>query len=148
MKQLSNKTQIADIVEQEALAGEMKANGIRSTGAGESRVKSPTSTVTVRPTDMGANLKDMQRAFWLNFELSRKPYFGFDQADESDEEVLQEEEEEGIELDPEFILAQKREAERQQEYDLFVQRVHQVFDPLSFISKETTKLPEEKKDRV
>ena len=112
MKQLSNKTAIAEIVEQEALAGEMKANGIR-TAPIEARVRSPTSTVTVRPSDMGANLKDMQRAFWLNFELSRKPYFGFDQADESDEEILREEEEEGIELDPEFILAQKREAERQ-----------------------------------
>ena len=33
---------------------------------------------------MGANLKDMQRAFWINYELSRKPYFGFDA--NSDEE--------------------------------------------------------------
>ena len=45
-------------------------------------------------------------------------------------------------------MAKKWDAKRQQENDLFVQRVHQVFDPLSFISKETTKLPEEKKDRV
>lgn len=55
----------------------MKANGIRPPIA-DPKVKSPTSSITVRPADNGANLKDMQRAFWLNFELSRKPYFGFD----------------------------------------------------------------------
>lgn len=105
MKLLSNKMKIAEIAEQQALEAEMKANGIRPP-AHDAKVMSPTSTVTVHPGDKGANLKDMQRAFWINFELSRKPYFGFDQADESDEEIIQEKEEEGIELDPEFILAQ------------------------------------------
>lgn len=28
-------------------------------------------------------MKDMQRAFWLNHELKRKNYLGFDQRDES-----------------------------------------------------------------
>jgi hypothetical protein len=119
MKLLSNKTKIAEIAEREALEADMKANGIRPSMM-DQKVKSPTSTVTVRPTDKGANLKDMQRAFWLNFELSRKPYFGFDQADESDEEILQEAEEEGIELDPEYIAAEKREGERVKEYDRFI----------------------------
>lgn len=40
------------------------------------------------------NLKDMQRAFWINHELKRKPYFGFDQREElpdSEDEQLEKE---------------------------------------------------------
>lgn len=74
---------------------------------------------------------------WINYELHQKAYFGFDQADDSEEEQIKKEEEDAtaIELDPEFLKAQKYEAERIKEYNEFLQKIHTVFDPLSFICK-------------
>lgn len=104
----------------------------------------------MKPIDKGANLKDMQRAMWINHELHKKAYFGFDQADDSEEEQIKDAEEDKavLELDPEFILAQKREAERIKEYEEFITKIHLVFDPISFICKETSNLSEDKKTRV
>ena len=59
----------------------------------------------MKPIDLGANLKDMQRALWINYELHKKPYQDFDQADDSEEEqIKQEEDKDEIELDPEYLL--------------------------------------------
>jgi len=88
----------------------------------------------------------MQRAFWINYELSRKPYFGFDQ-NSSDEE----EGEDGgkpQELDKDIIERLKWEAEKAKMDDKFIEKVHQVFDPLSDIAKFTTRLPKDKIGRV
>jgi hypothetical protein len=75
----------------------------------------------VRPLDLGANLKDLQRAMWINYELHKKPYFGFDQADDSEEEQVKEEiKDDQIELDPEFLKAKKNEQERIKEYEAFL----------------------------
>jgi hypothetical protein len=44
---------------------------------------------------------------WINHELHQKAYWGFDQADDSEEEQIKEAEEDltAIELDPEFLRA-------------------------------------------
>jgi hypothetical protein len=64
----------------------------------------------------------MQRALWINHELHQKAYFGFDQADDSEEEQIKEKEEndQDLVLDPEFIRAQKTEAERVKEYEFLL----------------------------
>ena len=67
-------------------------------------------------------LKDLQRAAWINYELSRKPYFGFNQKD--DVEDPEDKQKEGglnpkeleelkeLEIDPEVIEMRKREHEK------------------------------------
>ena len=106
----------------------------------DSQGKSP------NPFDLGANLKDMQRACWINYELSRKPYFGFDQNSSDEEEG--EDGGKAVELDKDIIERLKWEAEKAKLHDKFIEKLHQVFDPLSDIAKETTKLPKDKIGRV
>lgn len=102
-------------------------------------------------------LKDLQRASWINYELSRKPYFGFNQKDdvEDPEDKLkdgvdpkEQEELKALAIDPEVIALRKKEDEKQRRLEHFTEKVHHVFDPLSFIAKETEKLSEEKKTDV
>ena len=80
------------------------------------------------------NLKDMQRAFWLNHELKSKSYFGFAEAaateavDSEDERLEQEArgtpQEEKIVPDKRMLLEKRWTQEKELDFELFVEMIH------------------------
>ena len=91
------------------------------------------------PFHLGANVKDFERAKWLAQELNKLPYH-----------VGGTEMKSGINEAEEALILQeaKWQQEKLNEYDKFEDRVIQVFDPLSLLSKETSRVTPSRQARI
>ena len=85
----------------------------------------------------------LYQAQWLNREIDRKPYHGYDKNDERKSQT-----ESFDKLDPDYIREKKNVEEKMQMDEQFEERVHQIFNPLGQMANETGTLTSEMMGKV